>query len=263
MTTMSPSSASRKSRRTDGAPAKGQPQARQFHLGSHQPRQRRSRGTRSELESARFVGLQTARCRRARRTDCLELHYAADTKLFLAFAKYRAAVALRSITPTSNSIGWRQGWQARKQKLRRTTAEARRTRLIIESPPPRHLIEAPKNAGATDVYDEFCRAISMDETEDQLGERRSMTTCTTHLGPPPSSSSMMWRGDMTLFRDGRFSWPIVTQPKTSLLDPVISTVLCVVRKTEPVALRRTFEGFALDGKQSAIVVPTTLLARQH
>ena len=77
------------------------------------------------------------------------------------------------------------------------------------------------------VYDEFCARFPYEETEDQLG------AITSTLKDLESGRPM----DRLICGDVGFG------------------------KTE-VALRAAF-AVALDGKQVAVVVPTTLLARQH
>src|SRR5262249_30008974 len=91
----------------------------------------------------------------------------------------------------------------------------------------RQLREAPKFTVETGAYDEFCAGFPYAETEDQL------TAINAVLGDLASGRPM----DRLICGDVGFG------------------------KTE-VALRAAFVA-AMTGKQVAVVVPTTLLARQH
>jgi transcription-repair coupling factor (superfamily II helicase) len=173
----------------------------------------------------RFVGLQTLDVSGAPH-DCLELHYAADTKLFLPveniellsrFGSEQANVEL-------DRLGG-GGWQARKAKLKKRIREIAGDLIKIAA--ERMLHEAPKMPVQAGVYDEFCARFPYDETEDQLGAIQA-TLKDLEAGRPM---------DRLICGDVGFG------------------------KTE-VALRAAF-AVALDGKQVAVVVPTTLLARQH
>ena len=173
----------------------------------------------------RFIGLQTLDVSGAPH-DCLELHYAADTKLFLPveniellsrFGSEQANVELDRLGGS--------GWQARKAKLKKRIREIAGDLIKIAA--ERMLHEAPKMPVQAGVYDEFCARFPYDETEDQLGAIQA-TLKDLEAGRPM---------DRLICGDVGFG------------------------KTE-VALRAAFTA-ALDGKQVAVVVPTTLLARQH
>ncbi|MBI5264996.1 MAG: transcription-repair coupling factor [Bradyrhizobium sp.] len=173
----------------------------------------------------RFVGLQTLEVAGAPH-DCLELHYAADTKLFLPveniellsrFGSEQANVELDRLGGT--------GWQTRKAKLKNRIREI--AGELIKIAAERQLHEAPKLPVQPGLYDEFCARFPYDETEDQL------TSIEATLKDLESGKPM----DRLVCGDVGFG------------------------KTE-VALRAAF-AVALDGKQVAVVVPTTLLARQH
>jgi transcription-repair coupling factor (superfamily II helicase) len=173
----------------------------------------------------RFVGLQTLDVSGAPH-DCLELHYAADTKLFLPveniellsrFGSDQANVELDRLGGT--------GWQTRKAKLKNRIREI--AGELIKIAAERMLHEAPKLPVQAGLYDEFCARFPYDETEDQLGAIQS-TLKDLEIGRPM---------DRLICGDVGFG------------------------KTE-VALRAAF-AVALEGKQVAVVVPTTLLARQH
>src|ERR1700759_4126990 len=173
----------------------------------------------------RFVGLQTIEVGGAPH-HCLELHYAADTKLFLPvenielLSRYGSDHANVELDRLGGS-----GWQARKAKLKNRIREI--AGELIKIAAARHLHEAPKMPVQQHVYDEFCARFPYEETEDQLGAINA-TLKDLETGRPM---------DRLICGDVGFG------------------------KTE-VALRATF-ATALDGKQVAVVVPTTLLARQH
>ena len=173
----------------------------------------------------RFVGLQTLDVAGAPH-DCLELHYAADTKLFLPvenielLSRYGSDHANVELDRLGGS-----GWQARKAKLKNRIREI--AGELIKIAAERHLHEAPKMPVQPHVYDEFCARFPYEETEDQLGAINA-TLKDLESGRPM---------DRLICGDVGFG------------------------KTE-VALRAAF-AVALDGKQVAVVVPTTLLARQH
>jgi transcription-repair coupling factor (superfamily II helicase) len=173
----------------------------------------------------RFVGLQTLDVSGAPH-DCLELHYAAETKLFLPveniellsrYGSDQTEVELDRLGGT--------GWQARKAKLKKRIREI--AGELIKIAAERMLHEAPKTPVQAGLYDEFCARFPYEETEDQLGAIQS-TLKDLETGRPM---------DRLICGDVGFG------------------------KTE-VALRAAF-AVALDGKQVAVVVPTTLLARQH
>ena len=154
--------------------------------------------------------------------DCLELHYAAETKLFLPvenielLSRYGSDHANVELDRLGGG-----GWQARKAKLKNRIREI--AGELIKIAAERHLHEAPKMPVQPHVYDEFCARFPYEETEDQLG------AITSTLKDLESGRPM----DRLICGDVGFG------------------------KTE-VALRAAF-AVALDGKQVAVVVPTTLL----
>ena len=173
----------------------------------------------------RFAGLQTLDVGGAPH-DCLELHYASDTKLFLPveniellsrFGSEEASVEL-------DRLGG-NGWQTRKARLKKRIQEIAGDLIKIAA--ERQLREAPRLATPQGSYDEFCARFPYEETEDQL------TAIDATLHDLDAGRPM----DRLVCGDVGFG------------------------KTE-VALRAAFAA-ALDGKQVAVVVPTTLLARQH
>jgi transcription-repair coupling factor (superfamily II helicase) len=173
----------------------------------------------------RFIGLQTLEVSGAPH-DCLELHYAADTKLFLPVENIEllSRYGSDSANVELDRLGG-TGWQTRKAKLKNRIREI--AGELIKIAAERMLHEAPKLPVQAGIYDEFCARFPYEETEDQLGAIQS-TLKDLELGRPM---------DRLICGDVGFG------------------------KTE-VALRAAF-AVALDGKQVAVVVPTTLLARQH
>jgi transcription-repair coupling factor (superfamily II helicase) len=173
----------------------------------------------------RFVGLQTLEVSGAPH-DCLELHYAAETKLFLPVENIEllSRYGSDSTNVELDRLGG-SGWQARKAKLKSRIREI--AGELIKIAAERHLHEAPKLPVQAHVYDEFCARFPYEETEDQLTAINA-TLKDLEVGRPM---------DRLICGDVGFG------------------------KTE-VALRAAF-ATALDGKQVAVVVPTTLLARQH
>ena len=173
----------------------------------------------------RFVGLQTLDVGGAPH-DCLELHYAGDTKLFLPVENIEllSRYGSDSATVELDRLGG-SGWQARKAKLKNRIREM--AGELIKIAAERHLRETPKIVLQPSLYDEFCARFPYEETEDQLGAINAA------LHDLESGKPM----DRLVCGDVGFG------------------------KTE-VALRAAF-AVAMEGKQVAVVVPTTLLARQH
>jgi len=173
----------------------------------------------------RFIGLQTLEVSGAPH-DCLELHYAGDTKLFLPVENIEllSRYGSDSANVELDRLGG-TGWQTRKAKLKNRIREI--AGELIKIAAERMLHEAPKLAVQAGIYDEFCARFPYEETEDQETAIQS-TLKDLELGRPM---------DRLICGDVGFG------------------------KTE-VALRAAF-AVALDGRQVAVVVPTTLLARQH
>ena len=117
------------------------------------------------------------------------------------------------------------GWQSRKSRMKNRIREM--AKGLIEIAAQRQLREAPKLAPPEGLYDEFCARFPYDETEDQLAAIDA-TLDDLAAGRPM---------DRLVCGDVGFG------------------------KTE-VALRAAFCA-AINGKQVAVVAPTTLLARQH
>ncbi|MEH2508956.1 transcription-repair coupling factor (superfamily II helicase) [Nitrobacteraceae bacterium AZCC 1564] len=173
----------------------------------------------------RFVGLQTLEVGGAPH-DCLELHYASETKLFLPVENIELLSRYGSdqTNVELDRLGG-GGWQARKAKLKNRIREIAGELIKIAAERQIHI--APKFPVHQGTYDEFCARFPYEETEDQLGAINAA------LHDLDAGRPM----DRLICGDVGFG------------------------KTE-VALRAAF-AVALDGKQVAVVVPTTLLARQH
>jgi transcription-repair coupling factor (superfamily II helicase) len=173
----------------------------------------------------RFIGLQTLEVGGAPH-DCLELHYANETKLFLPVENIEllSRYGSESANVELDKLGG-SGWQNRKAKLKNRIREM--AGELIKIAAERMLRETPKLNLEQGPYDEFCSRFPYDETEDQL------SAINAALADLESGRPM----DRLVCGDVGFG------------------------KTE-VALRAAF-AVALAGKQVAVVVPTTLLARQH
>ena len=173
----------------------------------------------------RFVGLQAIEAAGAPH-DCLEIHYADAAKLYLPVEN--VDLLSRYGSEETNVELDRLGggsWQARKAKMKaRILAIAGD---LIKIAAERQLREAPKITVTPGAYDEFCAGFPYEETEDQL------TAIDAALGDLAKGRPM----DRLVCGDVGFG------------------------KTE-VALRAAFD-VAINGKQVAVIVPTTLLARQH
>ncbi|WP_336814855.1 transcription-repair coupling factor [Bosea sp. MMO-172] len=173
----------------------------------------------------RFIGLQTITAAGAPH-DCLEIHYAGDSKLFLPVENIEllSRYGSEDTEVQLDRLGG-GGWQARKAKLKQRIREM--AGKLIQIAAARALKDAPRLIPPAGVYDEFCARFPYEETEDQ------QNTIDAVLDDLAAGRPM----DRLVCGDVGFG------------------------KTE-VALRAAFAA-ALNGKQVAVVVPTTLLARQH
>jgi transcription-repair coupling factor (superfamily II helicase) len=173
----------------------------------------------------RFTGLQAIEAAGAPH-DCLEIHYAEDTKLFLPVEN--VDLLSRYGSEESGVELDRLGggnWQARKARMKSRIREI--AGELIKIAAERQLREAPRLAVGPGAYDEFCAGFPYEETDDQLA---AIDATIKDIG---SGRPM----DRLICGDVGFG------------------------KTE-VALRAAFIA-AVSGKQTAVIVPTTLLARQH
>ena len=173
----------------------------------------------------RFIGLKTIDAAGAPH-DCLEIHYAGDDRLFLPVENIELLSRYGS-EETAVELDRLGGgaWQARKARMKRRIQEM--ASALIRIAAERALREAPRLAVGQGVYDEFCAGFPYDETDDQRGAIEAT------LDDLASGRPM----DRLVCGDVGFG------------------------KTE-VALRAALAA-VMDGKQVAVVVPTTLLARQH
>lgn len=174
---------------------------------------------------ARFVGLKTIEALNAPH-DCLELHYAGDDRLFLPVENIEllSRYGSEDANVQLDKLGG-VAWQARKAKLKKNILEMAEQLIGIAA--ERALRKADILAPPDGLMDEFNARFPYNETEDQL------TAIEAVLDDLSAGMPM----DRLVCGDVGFG------------------------KTE-VAMRAAFVA-ALGGKQVALVVPTTLLARQH
>jgi transcription-repair coupling factor (superfamily II helicase) len=173
----------------------------------------------------RFTGLRAIEAAGAPH-DCLEIHYAGGDKLFLPVENVEL-LSRYGTEETQVDLDRLGGgaWQARKARMKRRIREI--ANELIKVAAERQLREAPRLTVEHGPYDEFCAGFPYEETEDQ------QASIDVVLGELASGRPM----DRLICGDVGFG------------------------KTE-VALRAAFIA-AMNGKQVAVVVPTTLLARQH
>ena len=158
--------------------------------------------------------------------DCLELHYAGGDKLFVPVENLELISRYGSEDQEAalDRLGG-AGWQNRKARMKKRIREI--AHGLIKLAAQRMVRKAPTLAPPAGLYDEFCARFPYDETEDQ-DYAIEATLDDMARGRPM---------DRLVCGDVGFG------------------------KTE-VALRAAFAA-ALNGKQVAVVAPTTLLARQH
>jgi len=171
----------------------------------------------------RFVGLKTIEAAGAPH-DCLEIHYAGGDRLFLPVENLELLSRFGSETGELDRLGG-AGWQSRKARLKKRVREM--AGELIRVAAQRMMHTAPRLTVPEGLYDEFCARFPYDETPDQ--ESAIQATLDDLAAGRPM--------DRLVCGDVGFG------------------------KTE-VALRAAF-ATAMNGKQTAIVAPTTLLARQH
>jgi transcription-repair coupling factor (superfamily II helicase) len=173
----------------------------------------------------RFVGLKIIEAMGAPH-DCLELHYAGDAKLYLPVENIEllSRYGSEGTEVTLDKLGG-VAWQARKAKLKKRLLDMAGGLIRIAA--ERRMRSAPVLTTPEGLYDEFAARFPYDETEDQMNAIEAV------------------RGDLG---EG--------QPMDRLVCGDVG-----FGKTE-VALRAAFVA-AMNGVQVALVVPTTLLARQH
>ena len=173
----------------------------------------------------RFVGLRTITAAGAPH-ECLEIHYAGDDRLFLPVENIDllSRYGSDSTDVTLDKLGG-GAWQSRKAKLKKRLLEM--AGQLIRTAAERAMRPAPKMVPAPGLYGEFAARFSYEETDDQ---QNAIDAVLEDLG---AGRPM----DRLICGDVGFG------------------------KTE-VALRAAFVA-AMEGYQVAVVVPTTLLARQH
>jgi transcription-repair coupling factor (superfamily II helicase) len=173
----------------------------------------------------RFAGLKTIEALGAPH-DCLEIHYNGGDRLFLPVENLELLSRYGNEETASelDRLGG-LGWQSRKARLKTRIREM--AAELVRVAAARKLREAPKLTVPEGLYDEFCARFPYEETDDQDNAIEAVTNDLA-AGRPM---------DRLVCGDVGFG------------------------KTE-VALRAAFIT-ALCGKQVAVVVPTTLLSRQH
>jgi transcription-repair coupling factor (superfamily II helicase) len=173
----------------------------------------------------RFVGLRAIEAAGAPH-DCLEIHYAGGDKLFLPVENIELVSRYGSEAAgvELDRLG-STAWQVRKSRMKNRIREI--AGALIKVAAERQLREAPRLTVEAGLYDEFSARFPYDETDDQQAAIAAV------LADLASGRPM----DRLICGDVGFG------------------------KTE-VALRAAFTS-AMNGKQVAVVVPTTLLARQH
>ncbi|WP_295896146.1 transcription-repair coupling factor [uncultured Bartonella sp.] len=173
----------------------------------------------------RFIGLKTIIAAGVPR-DCLEIHYADDDRLFLPVENIEllSRYGGEGTTVVLDKLGG-VAWQARKAKLKKRLLEI--AGHLIHIAAEREMRNAPVLVPPTGSYDEFVARFPYDETDDQLAAIDAV------LADLAAGKPM----DRLICGDVGFG------------------------KTE-VAIRAAFVT-ALNGYQVAVVVPTTLLSRQH
>jgi transcription-repair coupling factor (superfamily II helicase) len=173
----------------------------------------------------RFIGLQNIEAAGAPH-DCLEIHYAENAKLYLPVENIEllSRYGSEDTNVELDRLGG-TGWQTRKARMKNRIREI--AHELIKIAAERQLREAPRLSVATGASDEFAAGFPYEETDDQ------QTAIDSTLDDLGKGRPM----DRLICGDVGFG------------------------KTE-VALRAAF-ATVMGGKQVAVVVPTTLLARQH
>ena len=173
----------------------------------------------------RFEGLKTVEVQGAPH-DCLFLTYHGGDRLFLPVENIEllSRYGSESAGAQLDKLGG-VAWQARKARLKERVREI--AEQLIKTAAARELRTAEAVTVPDGLYDEFCARFPYEETEDQL------TAIEAVIGDLGAGRPM----DRLVCGDVGFG------------------------KTE-VALRSAFAA-VMAGKQVAVVVPTTLLSRQH
>ncbi|MDO6964134.1 transcription-repair coupling factor [Rhizobium alvei] len=172
----------------------------------------------------KFIGLRTIEAAGAPHA-CLELQYAGGDKLFLPVENIELLSRYGSDQEGQLDKLGGVAWQARKAKLKKRLLDM--AAGLIKVAAARTMRHAPVLGAPEGLYDEFAARFPYDETEDQANAIDAV------------------RDDLGAGR-----------PMDRLICGDVG-----FGKTE-VALRGAFIA-AMNGAQVAVVVPTTLLARQH
>ena len=173
----------------------------------------------------RFIGLRAIEVQGAPH-DCVEIEYAGNTKLYLPVENIELLSRYGSDAITELDRLGGAAWQAKKSRLKKRIRDM--AEQLIKIAAQRLLVRAkPIDGTAAGAYEEFAARFPYEETEDQLA---AISAVFEDIG----SGKVM---DRLVCGDVGFG------------------------KTE-VALRAAF-AVAMSGQQVAVVVPTTLLARQH
>ena len=173
----------------------------------------------------RYIGLKTLSVNDAPH-DCLELDYAADSKLYLPVENIDLLTRYGADSDSAqlDRLG-SASWQSRKAKAKERLREM--AEGLIQLAAARAMREGAAIDPPSGLYDEFCAQFPYDETDDQLN---AISDVLEDLGKGHPM-------DRLICGDVGFG------------------------KTE-VALRAAFV-VAMSGQQVAVICPTTLLARQH
>lgn len=173
----------------------------------------------------KFIALETVKAGKTLH-DCLKIEYAGGDRLFVPVENIEVLSRFGSDEGTVqlDKLGG-AGWQARKARVKKNLMEMADHLLKIAA--ARQLKKADKLDVSQDIYNEFAARFPYQETEDQ--ERAIEDVIADLAGDYPM--------DRLVCGDVGFG------------------------KTE-VALRAAYVA-AMNGVQVAVVVPTTLLARQH
>ena len=173
----------------------------------------------------RFSGLKTIEAAGAPH-DCLEIRYHGDDRLFLPVENIELLSRYGSDSAEAQLDRLGGGaWQARKARLKKRLLDMAGELIRIAA--ERQMRSAPELRAPDGLYDEFAARFAYEETEDQMA---AIEAVADDLGKGRPM-------DRLICGDVGFG------------------------KTE-VALRAAFLA-AMNGVQVAVVVPTTLLARQH
>ena len=118
----------------------------------------------------RFVGLQTVEAAGAPH-DCLELHYAGDTKLYLPVENIDllSRYGSEDLEVELDRLGG-SGWQTRKARMKNRIREIAHELMKVAA--ERKLREAPKLVVAPGMYDEFCAELSLRGDRGSAGRDR-------------------------------------------------------------------------------------------